>query len=256
MISLLGVTNFVSGSSSSTTGHMNLPAGYAAGDLLIAVMGFEGVTPGSGPWAEYDPDPAHPDGEPDLRPAGWARILYEEPSTAGNGLEIWTAYYGGGTFSHFKLATSGPFAAQMIELRGIYLPASPTTTNPVAAGTIRANAEAQVTGDNPACPSVAARQGDMILGLAAHQLQSPGFGTPTSPAGYTTVFDNPRAGTFGDVEIAAAVALAATSGTQGPIDFSALAATGSTKGATATLAIRPAGPSIISTRFPAAIAGP
>lgn len=212
--------------------------GSPSRQLLLAVFGFEGVAAGSGPYIQYDPSGVHgttPTG-------GWARVLFEPPSATGNALEVWAAYWGAGPSTRFLFTGTYDYVARGLMYTGQY---DTGTLYAAGNGTVRAFAKDQVSGDDPACPAIYAFVDEMLVALASDQLQSPGFGTPT-PAGWSSRFDSERGGSFGNVEITAADKLTTAEGDTGPIPFDAVAAAAGTKGATATLAIRPAS----SSHFP------
>lgn len=227
-----GATNFDSGVAAHT-GILTWPASPTS-QLALAILGVEGATAGSGPW--IDPNATHP--PYDNNGTGWYRVLFQAPSATGNGLEVWASVHGGGTTQFAFLAGATlTYAIQGLLYGGTYVAAP--NTDPSTNGMISASASAQVTGDNPAAPSVFAFQNELVVACAADQLQAPGYGTPT-PAGWTQRIDNTRGGGHGNVEITGADTTVGVTGTTGTIPWAATAATGTTKGSTATLALRPA----------------
>ncbi len=210
-------------------------SGSASGELLVAVFAFENVNVGSGPWL-IEGDVAH--SPPEMCAAnGWERVLYEEPSAnGGNGLEVWVAYWRSGTGGRAVFDTTRTFVMRVGVYAGQF---DPGGTLPFTQGTVRASTKQQWTGDNPECPSVYTFERERVLAVAADQLQSPGYGTPT-PSGWSSRGDSARGGTFGNVEMTLADKLTTIEGATGAIPFAATASSGATKGATATLAIRPA----------------
>jgi hypothetical protein len=69
------------------------------------------------------------------------------------------------------------------------------------------------TGNNPATSTMSRAAGDILIGIMAETLASPGFGTPTASGGgaMNVRFDNERASTFGNIEITLADRLEASS---------------------------------------------
>ncbi len=228
MIAFKEVSSIVSGTGTSID--MPRPAGVTTGDLLIVVLGFEGVASGSGPWVV-------PGDGSDTNivsvPGGWKRVCYQSPSATGNGLEVWAAIHGSGIHVVFPLTGSLPYSSQTASYTGEY-----ETSMSIFDGAIRAATTAQWTGDDPEAPSVYVYSEEMVVAVGADQLASPGWGAPT-PAGWTSRMDAARASSYGNVEITLADKPATVEGNTGTIPFSANSASGSNKGATATLAIRP-----------------
>ena len=216
----------------ATSVTMTTPAAAGEFDLAILAAAFEGRGAGSGPWI----DGSHGTGYVALS-TGWQRVLYQAPSATGNGLEVWAALLTPVPQTHI-VAFTGSYDAIVCEAlyRGVYRP-----SGSIADGAIRTSEKQQWTGDDPECPSVFAYAGERVIAVAGQQLQSPGFGDPT-PAGWLTRTDAARAATYGNVEVAIADKLITEDGPTGAIPFSAASASGSNKGATATLAVRPAPP--------------
>lgn len=213
-------------SASASSGTIVWP-GTPSGQMLIAVFGFENVLASSGPWV------IDKDGSPPGSATGWLRSFYRPPSADGGcGLEVWNSYdwssgIGGSTF-HFD--ASRPFVAQGLVYTGQYFDG---TTDP-----FRAFLSQPWTGDNPKTPSIYAFGNELLLAVAAEQMASPGFGTPT-PAGWVQRFDSKRSA-FGNVEITAADLTVSGEGASGIIPWAASAAGPANKGATAVVAVRPA----------------
>lgn len=206
--------------------------GSPAGQLLLMVLGVEGASPGDGPWIVLD------DGNVfgGLSSAsGWRRVLSRAPSATGSGLEVWAVIWTSGpsTVAWFGGAHL-TFVAQGLVYTGEYDPGVPLTDDP---STVHSAASAAVSGDNPTAPSVYAFADELVIALAADQLQSPGY---AAPAGWTDRFDSARGATFGNVEITAADKPITVEGDTGSIPWSATASPSGAKGATATLAIRAA----------------
>lgn len=218
MIAFQAASAAQSGNAASTT--ITWPGG-PAGQLLVAVFGFEGVAAGSGPWV-VDSSTS----------GGWQRLFAKAPSAAGCGLEVWQTFdWSSGLSTLFDFDTARNFVARGLVYTGQY--DTGDGTNPIRAWTAR-----DWTGDDPEAPSVYAFENEMLIAVAAEQMQSPGFGTPT-PAGWTERIDSSRGG-FGNVEITAADKPVTVEGESGVIPWSAAAATGASDGATGVFAIRPA----------------
>lgn len=198
-------------------------------DFLLIVFGVEGVAAGSGPWV-FD----NPAGGTNLGTAsGWLRACYQAPSSTGCGLEAWVAINGGVNAVSVTFSSAVTVVAQMLAWRGVYY-----TSGTITDGALRGAATAQVTGNNPAAPSIFAFAQDLLIALASEQMASPGFGTPT-PAGWASRTDIARSG-FGTVEVTVADLLSdTTTGATGTIPWSATAAAVGDTGATATLDVRP-----------------
>lgn len=209
----------------------SLPRAGTLNDLIIAVIAFEGVTAGSGPWitpntGQFTADYIGPS-------EGWKRCAWQAPSATGVGMEIWAAINGTliGT-SHAQLTSSLNWVTVQAYYSGIYEP-----TDSITDGAVRAAVSAQVTGDDPAAPSVYAYVDELIVVCAGDTL-SGGFSAPT---GYTQRTDHARSGA-GTVEAAIADAPVTTEGDTGTIPFVGSASPSGAKGVTATLAIRPVPP--------------
>lgn len=223
-------------SSASTNGATSLSIpdpGVVIGDLWVIALGFEGRAAGSGPWVQpwQSGDGTDVIGEH----THWQQVLYQAPSATGCGLEVWAAIIigvGSGPVTA-NFTASYAAAAASVGYSGIY------GTDILDGGTVRASAKDQWTGDDPECPSVYAYQRELLLAVSAIQLQTPGYGDPT-PSGWDTKVDKARNNTYGNVETVIAAKPVTLEGSTGVIPFNANSAGGSDKGATATLAIRPA----------------
>lgn len=214
--------------------------GLPTGQMLLAVFAIENVNAGSGPYVN-DTDGA----------AGWYRVCYQAPAAnGGSALEVWGGFPGwtSGPTTPFNFTGSYTYVARGAVYTG--------QLDSGAASPIRASTTAQVTGNNPQAPAIFAFANELVIALAAEAMSAPGFGTPTSPAGFTQRWDSNRAG-FGTAEQTIADALASSSATVGPIGWTATGATGASPGATATLAVQPAaaplgsGAPLIEITFPA-----
>jgi hypothetical protein len=207
----------------------NLAAGTQPGDIFVMVYAFEGVAAGSGPWiipniGQYASNNVGPYG-------GYLQACWQSPKATGIGLEVWVAI----------LSSASPFvanfaAAQNVTVvtttyRGEYNPTSTITGGPP-----RLAPSAQVVGNQPAAPSVAANAGELVVACGADAMTGAGFGTPS---GFTNRVDVARAGA-GTAEATIADTILAAAVTTGPITFPNAAASSSQNGATATLVIVPA----------------
>lgn len=222
------------GNASATTGgatelDCNRPAGIAAGNLIIALYAFENVAAGSGPWIIPN------NGQylsTFIGPAqGWQQVCWQSPSAAGVGIEVWAAVHGSGTVQNAKFAASYAAVTVTAAWSGEYAP-----TGTISDGAVRLATTAQVTGSQPAAPSVVANAGELIIACGGDLMTASKFGTPS---GFTNRVDVLRSGA-GTVDAALADAIAATAAPTGPITFPNAASSGTTRGSTATLAIRPA----------------
>jgi hypothetical protein len=209
----------------------SIPRGGTVHDLMIVVFGFDGVGAGSGPWiipntgsfaANY------------IGPStSWKRCCYQDPSASGTGIEVWAAISATvvGTSSAQLTGTLGWNTISAF-YAGIYAP-----SNSINDGAVRAATTAQVSGDNPAAPSVYAFVDELVVACMGEVLT----GAPTAPPGYTLRTSHARIG-----EIAIADKLATAEGDTGLLPFSGTASPSGAKGATATLAIRPDSPAATS----------
>ncbi len=224
---------FTNSSSASTVGSqtsltITFPSG-TTGDLMVLAIAIEGRAAGSGPYV--DESAAGPGTGILGEASGWHHLGTQAPSATGNALDVWVAFNGGTTAT---INFTGSYAAiAAIAAYENVLAAS------VASGVIRVASFAQWTGDDSECPAVVMVRREMTVVCSAHQLQSPGYGNPVTPSGFTTRIDAKRGGSFGNVELAIGDKLAVSDGDTGTIAFNTTASSGSTKGATATLAIRP-----------------
>lgn len=208
----------------STTLDWTAGGSTPSGQTLIAILGFEGVAAGSGPYVSS------------VSQAGWNYLATQPPPATGNGLEVWyTNGWSSGNTTTFNFGVAETWVARGLiyngQFRGI-------------GAAIRTFTAQQWTGNNPQAPSITPFTGEMVIAVASDQLAGVGYGAPTSPAGYTLRIDNARAGVFGNVEITAADHLATVGTPTGAITWTTNTATGTTKGATMTFVLRaPATPS-------------
>lgn len=214
--------------------------GTPSRQLLIATFGFENVLASSGPWVVDSDGTGSP---PSMGAAtGWQRVCWKPPSAdGGNGIEVWAVLWGSGTTGRAVFDAARTVVYQIARYTGIYDPlgsGGASSLLPVSQGIIRASTTAQVTGNNPAGPSVYAFVDERVVTVASSQLDSSGYSA--APTGYTKRLGSARSGTHGNVEIGLSDAAVTTEGDTGSLVWTATAASGSTKGATATLAIRPA----------------
>ncbi len=197
---------------------LQVGAGSVAGDVLLAGFAFEGVAAGSGPYIS---------GTPQL---GWFRLLFQAPSATGAGLEVWGAILGSGSQTTFNFSPNANGVGRMMSYQG----SAGAVGNLQPA--IESTATAQVTGDNPSCPSIDTLTDDvMAVSFAAMVLTAPGF---VWPAGHTEHWDNTRLGVFGTVEGSSGDKLLASPGTLGAVALTATASPAGAKGATATIGVR------------------
>lgn len=198
---------------SAATVRVYVSAYATVGDLLVVVFAFEGVSSGSGPWAEVTPADAF----------GWRRETYQAPSNTGCGIEIWSANLISGTHTDFDLngSLTGIVTEVAYECSGV-----PTVVQ---------SATAQSVGDNPSCPSITTTYADtLVVACAALTLSGTGFG----PApGFTEIVDNAHNGTFGNAEVHVSEKEFATPGATGTIGLTAPASPADAAGATATLGL-------------------
>ena len=216
----------VAGGVAVTSLTVNTPAGITFHDLLIVVLGFENVAAGSGPYVS-DTSPA----------AGWFRILTQAPVGGnGTGLEVWAASWEVGASTPFNF-----FAAQTVVAREV---AYHNTTASVATAITITNQQSWA-GNNPVCPSVTTTiPKSWVVPIGALALAA---GSMVYPAPYTRRFDNARAGTSGNAEIAEGDGAQAAPGASGTITLTAAAAGGTARGGTATLVLNPVVTSTAST---------
>jgi len=223
---------FVGNSSGTATGatevDCNVPAGVAAGQIIVALVAFEGVAAGSGPWiipnnGQFNQNYIGPFTD-------WTQVCWQGPSAAGVGVEVWAAIYASGAVNDAKFAASQNAVMVCGAWSGEYNP-----TGVIGGGAVRLAPAAQVTGGQPPAPSVIASAGELVVACGGDLMGGGGFGTPS---GFTSRVDATRAGA-GTVEASLADAVTTVAGATGPITFPGAAAAGTTRGATATLAIRP-----------------
>lgn len=225
--------SFISSNNAVGTGvtslTLNVPAGISAGQLLVSVWAFENVAAGSGPWIIPNTGQFNPDG---LGPAkSWQQVAFQSPSVAGVGIEVWASIYSSGTDTIGNFAASQNVTAVIGAWSGEYNP-----TGLISGAPPRVATSAQVTGNQPAAPSVTPNSGDLIVACGGDLMTASKFGTPS---GFTNRVDVARSGS-GTVEATIADATAGVSAPTGPITFPNSAASSSTAGATATLALAPA----------------
>jgi hypothetical protein len=224
---------FIGNANANATGATSLtcnrPAGVAVGNLIVAVYAFEGVAPGSGPWIvpNIGQLSTHFIGPSQ----GWDQACWQTPSAAGVGIEVWVAIHGSGTDQSAQFAVAQNAVTVTGAWSGEYNPSGIITS-----GIIRLAPTGQVTGNQPAAPSVLANGGELIVACGGDLMGGGGFGTPS---GFTNRVDATRAGA-GTVEATLADATVPSAGATGPITFPNAAAAGTTRGATATLAVVPA----------------
>lgn len=222
-IALQGTSAAVS-SSGATSATITWP-GSPSGQMLVGIFGFEAVT--SGPWITG------------TNQGGWARSCYQAPSASGNGLEVWnTNGWSSGATTQFNF--TGTLA--YVGIGRVY-----TGQYTGAGNVLRAGTTAQVTGNNPAAPSIYAYINEMVVVCAASQLNSSGY--TAAPTGYADLSSAARGSAHGNVEIGTADQVATGEGNTGSLTFTATAAAGGTKGATATLVIR-GGPAVVAATSP------
>lgn len=207
-------------SASASSATLNWTSGGSSpnGQTLIAILGFEGVAAGSGPYVTS------------VSQSGWNYQATQAPTATGNGIEVWyTNGWSSGPTTQFNFGVNRSFVA-----RGLIYNGQIRTTG----ASIRTSTQQPWTGNNPQAASINAFQGEQIVAVAADQLAGVGYGTPTSPAGYTLRIDNARGGAFGNVEITAADHPAAVTGASGNIVWTTNTSTGTTKGSTITFVLR------------------
>lgn len=205
------------------------PAGVTVGDIIVAVVAFEGVAAGSGPW--IIPNNGQLSALYIGPSQGWQQACWQSPSATGVGIEVWTAIHGGGTVQNALFAASQNAVTVTVAYGGEYNP-----TGNITGGAVRLEPTAQVTGNQPPAPSVLANGGELVVAVGGDQMGGGGFG---APSGLTNRVDVARSGA-GTVEATIADYTTSTAGNTGPITFPNAAASSSTKGSTATLVIRPA----------------
>lgn len=212
-----------------TTLTCSRPAGIAVGQLVVAVYAFEGVAAGSGPWIVPNIGQLATDY---IGPAeDWQQVCWQTPGAAGVGIEVWAAIHESGGNQSAQFVSAENVVTVCAAWSGEYNP-----NGTIQGGAPRLASTAQVTGNKPAAPSVAANAGELIIACAGDLMGASGFGTPS---GFTNRIDSARSGA-GTVEATIADATVPTAGSTGPITFPNNAAASSTPGATATLAIVPA----------------
>lgn len=223
---------FVSSTNASATGASsltaNVPAGAAAGTLLVAVYAFEGVAAGSGPWIIPN---ITTHAVADIGPiTGWMQACWQTPSVTGVGIEVWCAIYSTGATFKADFTTTQNAVVVGGAWTGEYNPNGQITGSPPRIATT-----AQVTGNQPAAPSVTPNTGELVIACGGDLMTASKFGTPS---GFTNRVDVARSGS-GTVEATIADLVASTAGSTGPITFPNNAAATTTAGSTATLVIVP-----------------
>lgn len=199
--------------------------GSPGGQMLLAIFCFEGQAAGSGPYITSTVQ------------SGWGRSCYQAPSATGNAIEVWnTQSWSSGPSTTFNFAGSVPFVGVGRVYTGQYTGAG---------NVIRAGVTAQVTGNNPAAPSVFAFANEMVIACASSQLGAGGYSA--APPGYSDLFDTIRGGVIGNVELGTADQLQGADVNTGSLVFTANAASGATRGTTATLVVRALGQTPVST---------
>lgn len=207
----------------------NRPAGIVTGDIIVALYAFENVAAGSGPWIIPNTGQFS---DLYIGPSqGWLQVCWQTPSAAGVGIEVWCAMQGTGTVQDAKFVVAQSAVTVTVGYGGEYNP-----SNFISGAPPRIAVTAQVTGNQPAAPSVLANGGELIVACGGDLMGGGGFG---GPSGFTNRVDVTRAGA-GTVEATIADAVASAAASTGPITFPNAAAAGTTRGATATLAIVPA----------------
>ena len=207
----------------------NRPSGIAVGNIIVAVYAFEGVASGSGPWiipnsgqfsANY------------IGPAtSWQQVCWQTPGNTGTGLEVWAAIHQSGTVQNAMFAVNQNAVTVTAAWSGEYNPSGSISGAPPRVATT-----AQVTGNQPAAPSVDANSGELIVACGADVMTAAKFGTPS---GFTNRIDALRSGA-GTADAAIADRTATVAGSTGLITFPNNANSATTRGATATLLIVPA----------------
>lgn len=224
--------SFVGNATGTATGateiDCNRPAGVAVGNLIVVVFAFEGVASGSGPW--IIPNNGQFISNYIGAGEGWQQVCWQTPSATGVGIEVWAAIHQSGAVNDAKLIGSMNAVAVAAAWSGEYNP-----TGTISGAPPRLAVTAQVTGNQPAAPSVVADLGELIIACGGDLMGGGGFGIPS---GFTSRVDAARAGA-GTVEATLADITAVAAGSVGPITFPNAAASTTTRGATATLAIRP-----------------
>lgn len=216
------------GSATSLTFGVGVAAAF---DLLLIVLGFEAVAPGSGPWVAPNSTPGHLSSTGN----GWKQLLAQDPEAAGCGLEVWAAVYGSGSVAIADFNASYAVQGLMAIYRGEYYDSSAGVAE-IFTGAIRGSESAQVSGDDPAAPPVHSFVDELVIAVGADTLAG-GWGTPT-PTGWSSRADYARGGA-GTVEITLADKPTTVEGDTGAIPWSAAASPSGARGATATLAVRP-----------------
>lgn len=192
---------------------VGVPAAVQQNDLIVVALAFEDVTPGSGPWIDHVPQ------------LGWTRLLYQEPSALGSGLEVWYAnwYVGPSTTFVFGAAQTG--VAREVGFR---------TSDGSQLAVFVSDSQA-VVGSNVACPTIDTSQLDSLACIAIADTQT-GPGGYGLPVGYVQEFDNTRAG-FGTVEVMVGDGVVDEPGSTGPLPLTFTASPAGAAGSTATFEV-------------------
>lgn len=224
------IGNNSAAATSATELDCNVPAGVAAGDLIVYAVAFEGVGTGSAPY--ITPNVGQLAATYIGPSTGWEQICQQAPSGTGVGLEVWAAIYNSGSFQFAMFNGTYSAVGVTAAYSGAYAP-----NQSILDGAVRTSSTAQVTGNSPAAPSVFADNGDLVIAIGGDEMTAAKFGTP---GGTSNRVDVAR-GAAGTVEATIADKTVSATGATGSITFPNNAATGGTLGSTATLAIRPAG---------------
>lgn len=224
---------YIGSSNAAATGATEVdcatPSGVAAGQIIIALIAVEAVAPGSGPWVlpnlgQFSSNYIGP-------AQGWEQVCWQGPTSSGVGIEVWAAIYSSGAHNNAMFASSQNAVMVSVAYSGEYNP-----TGNISGAPPRIATTAQVTGSQPAAPSIVAKSGELVVACAGDLMTASLFGTPS---GFTSRVDVQRSGA-GTVEATIADVAVSSAGATGPITFPNAAASSTTKGATATLAISPA----------------
>ena len=215
--------------SAATEIDCNRPAGVSAGNIIIAVFGFEGVAAGSGPW--IIPNNGQFSTNYIGAAEGWQQVCWQAPGSTGVGIEVWAAIHSSGAVQNAMFATAQNAVTVTAAYSGEYNP-----TGNITGALPRVATTAQVTGNMPPAPNAVANAGELIVACGADLMTAAKFG---APSGFTNRIDANRAGA-GTVDATIADATAVAAGATGLITFPNNAASSSTTGATATLLIIPA----------------
>jgi hypothetical protein len=167
-----------------------------AGDLVVFVLGFQGVGAGSAPYCTSSDH------------QGWSRLAAQDPSASGCGIEVIAAYWSGGATVSFNFNAAYTWVSRGV----VFTNARRTNDYPTHTGTdlvtptdfIAYSSGAignQTTGNNPATATRYSYVDELVFVASAVQLAAPGYGA--TAGGFSTDFDNTEGG-FGTVEIVVA----------------------------------------------------